>query len=237
MYTCFFITSFFHMYKVWLYPERRESIEWLSLEDKGKILENIFCYSTKWEIPHNSYIGTIFNFMKNRIDKDKEEYEKKCKKNSDIAIEREKHKRSPKSTNVHERSPKSTRSTNSNSNSNSNVSKDTMVTKFFFQPTDEWKIEMGEFLWPEFVQSFKNPLWLVWYMILGGYKVEKNEQSVRDEIKRLKEKAEIYWYKLPTWETDRWMMKQKFDHCIEWWKNQWKEMKNVKNAFITFLSK
>jgi len=106
----------------------------------------------------------------------------------------------------------------------------------FFTPTEEWKKEMWEFLWPDFVQSFKIPLGVLWYMVLGGYKLEKSEKSVREEIKRLKEKAEIYWYKLPTWEIDRWMMRQKFDHCLEWWKNKWKEMKSVKNAFITFLS-
>ena len=62
-------------YKIQLYPERWESIKDLSLEDKWKILENIFIYDQNLSIPHDSYIEVIFNFMKNRIDHDKKEYE------------------------------------------------------------------------------------------------------------------------------------------------------------------
>lgn len=62
-------------YKIQLYPEWRNSIEELSLEDKWKILENIFLYNRDSVIPHSWYIEIIFNFMKNRIDHDKKEYE------------------------------------------------------------------------------------------------------------------------------------------------------------------
>lgn len=71
-------------YKIWLYYEWEDSINWLSLEDKGKILENIFSYSIRWEIIHNWYIQIIFQFMKNRFDIDKENYENKCQKNKEI---------------------------------------------------------------------------------------------------------------------------------------------------------
>jgi hypothetical protein len=59
--------------------------------------------------------------MQKRLEIDKEAYKKKCEKNREIALEREKNKRTPESTNVHERTPESTTSTNSNSNSNTNT--------------------------------------------------------------------------------------------------------------------
>lgn len=73
-------------YKIWIYPERYDSIKELSLEDKGKILDNIFVYAIKWEIPHNWLIEVVFNFMKNRIETDKIAYEKRCELNKEYWI-------------------------------------------------------------------------------------------------------------------------------------------------------
>ena len=71
-------------YKIWLYPERWDTLKNLSLEDKGKILENIFAYSLNWEILHDGLLGVIFWFMKNRFDTDKTDYENRCHKNREV---------------------------------------------------------------------------------------------------------------------------------------------------------
>lgn len=107
--------------KILIYPEWWDSIEKLSLEDKWKILENIYHYYATWEIKHNWYIEAIFWFMKNRIDHDKEMYDAKCKKNKDISDKYRKDKKSNRS--VTEWIPNDIPE-NPKSKSNSNISKD-----------------------------------------------------------------------------------------------------------------
>lgn len=106
-------------YKIWLYPERWDTLKNLSFEDKGKILECIFEYDRIRSIPFDWHIAVIFWFLKNRIDHDKEEYEAKCKKNKEISDEYWKKKKNRTDT---EWIPKDNQTTsNSNSNSNSNI--------------------------------------------------------------------------------------------------------------------
>ena len=72
------------MYKIWLYPERYDSIKDLSLEDKWKILDNIFEFERSWQVLHNWYIGPIFNFMKIQFEYNKLLYEKRCEINQEV---------------------------------------------------------------------------------------------------------------------------------------------------------
>lgn len=112
-----------------MYPERYESIENLSLEDKGKILDNIFMYNIKWEIPHNWYIEVIFRFMKNRIDADKKTYDEKCKTNKEVSIAYRESIKKPNGIQTVSNDIQTIPNSNSNSNSNSKeiVSKETGI--------------------------------------------------------------------------------------------------------------
>jgi len=117
------------MYKIWLYPERWEAIKDLSFEEKWKLLDCFFYYNGTWEINIEWALKAVFNIFKNRLDNDKEEYNKKCKKNKDIALDREekkKHERARTCTNVHHEAPQPT---NSNSNTNSNNINNNIINK------------------------------------------------------------------------------------------------------------
>ena len=64
--------------KIMLYPERRETLKDLSLEDKWKILECVFEYDRNRSVPYDWHIQVIFWFIKNRMNSDIEAYEAKC---------------------------------------------------------------------------------------------------------------------------------------------------------------
>ena len=108
------------VYKIWLYPERRESIKNLSYDDKWKILENIFMYEKNWEIPNKWYLEIIFSFMKNRFDIDKIAYETKCHKNKEVGKLGGRPKKTFKNRSVISETQTVISKPNSNSNSNSN---------------------------------------------------------------------------------------------------------------------
>ena len=66
------------------------------------------------------------------------------------------------------------------------------------------------------------------------YKVEKNEKEIKKFVDWLKEKAEIYNYKLPDWNIAQWELLQVFDTWYEYHKWKW-DVSNYLSSVLTFM--
>ena len=71
-------------------------------------------------------------------------------------------------------------------------------------------------------------------LVDGGFKIEKKESEVRKFVEWLKEKAEIYNYKLPNWSIAEWELYQVFDEWYEYHKDKL-DVSNHKSSVLTFL--
>lgn len=98
------------------------------------------------------------------------------------------------------------------------------------------KSEIVDLLGEEDTDKYKNHLICLWNMIELGYKIEKDRSSVLSNIERVKDKAEIYWYRMIDWNYDWNTLRQKFDRWKEWHIAKKDKIDNYKNSVITFLA-
>jgi DNA-binding MarR family transcriptional regulator len=71
-------------------------------------------------------------------------------------------------------------------------------------------------------------------LIEWWYKLEKKESEVKKFVDRIKEKAEIYNYKLVNWWIAEWELLQVFDSWYEYHKGKW-DVSNYLNSVLTFI--
>jgi len=89
--------------KILLFQEHYKNIKDLTLEQKGKILDNIFCRDYVWT--DNESVVMATKYILSQVERSDEAYSKVCTKNKETAIKREaekKHERVHLCTNVHE---------------------------------------------------------------------------------------------------------------------------------------
>lgn len=67
------------------------------------------------------------------------------------------------------------------------------------------------------------------------YQVDKKENSIKELVNRIKEKAEIYNIKNADWSVAQWIMLQIFDQWIEYYKWNWKQIWNHKLSVTRFM--
>ena len=66
-----------------LHTEYKEQIEYLDMEQRGKLFSAILCYQAGESIPEMDAITKMcFSFIRQRMDRDNEAYEEKCKRNT-----------------------------------------------------------------------------------------------------------------------------------------------------------
>lgn len=213
-------------YKIWLYPERWDTLKDLSFEDKGKILECIFEYERIRSIPFDWNIKIIFWFLKNRIDADRKEYEAKCIKNKEISVEYWKNKTKPNGIQTVSKGNQSTSNSNSNSNSNiyNNIIKE---QKVFFQNIEVNKIfidylEMRKNKWTKFKPTERAIELLI-----------KKLNTYKDEVKiQMLEKSIINW-RTDVYPTDQYNSKQIPPWLKEWLSNKSKMISNISKDVLS----
>lgn len=72
-----------------LYTDYKQHIDLLSIEEKGLLLESIFCYVNGQELPQLSGMAKMaFSFIKSGLDRDAEKYESICDKRRQAANKR-----------------------------------------------------------------------------------------------------------------------------------------------------
>lgn len=98
------------------------------------------------------------------------------------------------------------------------------------------KQEIYDLLGEEDVEKYKNQLTCLWYMIDMWYSLEKDRDIIIKEIERIKEKADVYWYRMIDWSYDWNTIRQKFDKRSIWHKAKKDKIDNYKLSVITFLS-
>lgn len=98
------------------------------------------------------------------------------------------------------------------------------------------KQEIYDLLGEDDVEKYKNQLTCLWYMIEMWYSLEKDRKVIIKDIERVKEKADVYWYRLIDWSYDWNTIRQKFDRRAERHKAKKDKIDNYKNSVITFLS-
>lgn len=88
-----------------LYLDRKKEFDMLSDEQAGRLIKGLLEYGATGEELHSDdlTINILFSVIKAQLDEFANKYEEKCRKNKEIAKEREKNKRERKSTNVNER--------------------------------------------------------------------------------------------------------------------------------------
>lgn len=90
-----------------VYTSYYSIIEGLADEQLGQLLRALFVYARDGEmIELDPVVKMAFAFIQDDLDRNAEKYEKRCKRNREIAIERERKKRETRAritTNVHER--------------------------------------------------------------------------------------------------------------------------------------
>ena len=91
-------------------------------------------------------------------------------------------------------------------------------------------------LWEEDIQKYKNQLTCLWYMIELWYVIELDKNKLLENIEWIREKADIYWYRLVDWSYDWNSVRQKFDRWYERHKGKKESIDNYKNSVITFLN-
>ena len=103
-----------------LFLDRQKEFNMLSDEQAGKLIKGIFEYGATGEelASDDLTVNILFSVIKAQLDEVANKYDEKCRKNREIATNRERKKRDSKSTNVderaadddseHERSPEST---------------------------------------------------------------------------------------------------------------------------------
>lgn len=116
-----------------LYTSYYALIEGLTDEQLGQLTRAIFLYARDGEIINlEPVVRMAFVFIKDNIERNQDKYQAKCKKNRQIALERERKKREARekagNTNVHERSPYDNDNDNEYDNDSDNdVSKETDI--------------------------------------------------------------------------------------------------------------
>ena len=89
-----------------LYTAQYEALKELTTEQKGQLLDLLFQYASTGTMPAmtDEAVRVAANFLRIQIDMDSGKYEKKCERNKEIALERERRRKEQRnSTNVHER--------------------------------------------------------------------------------------------------------------------------------------
>ena len=89
-----------------VYFDRKKELDMLTDEQVGRLFRYLISYADSGlGAPDNEDICVklLFSVMSSAIDENNAKYAEKCKRNQEIAIEREKNKRDNQSTNVHER--------------------------------------------------------------------------------------------------------------------------------------
>ena len=142
-----------------LFLDRQKEFNMLSDEQAGKLIKGIFEYGATGEelASDDLTVNILFSVIKAQLDEVANKYDEKCRKNREIATNRERkkrdskstnvderaaddgseHERSPESTNVHERASEttnvnerdisSTKSTNTNTNTNTKTNTKTNI--------------------------------------------------------------------------------------------------------------
>lgn len=100
----------------------------------------------------------------------------------------------------------------------------------------ENKTDILNLLGEEYVQEYKQHLTCLWYMIELWYKLPANRDSILEDIQWLKDKAEIYWYRMVDWWYNWNLIKQKFDAWSEWHKEKKDKIDWYKNSVLRFLN-
>lgn len=72
-------------------------------------------------------------------------------------------------------------------------------------------------------------------MIELWYKLEKNVDKIMYEIEWIKEKADIYWYRMVDWWYDWNTVKQRFDRWYNFHKEKWDKIERYKSSVLRFL--
>ena len=107
-----------------LYTAQYEALKELTTEQKGQLLDCLFQYASTGTMPAmtDEAVRVAANFLRIQIDMDSGKYEKKCERNKEIALERERRRKEQRnSTNVHERTRTYTNvHDNDNKNDNEN---------------------------------------------------------------------------------------------------------------------
>lgn len=115
-----------------LYTSYYDILEELTDEQFGQLMRALFVYARDGEAPQLPVaIKMAFAFIRDDMDRNQSKYEKKCARNKQIAIERERkkrevlqstnvHERAQTCTNVHERTPNDNGNENENENGNEN---------------------------------------------------------------------------------------------------------------------
>lgn len=98
------------------------------------------------------------------------------------------------------------------------------------------KQEIYDLLGEEDVEKYKNQLTCLWYMIDMWYSLEKDRDIIIKDIERVKEKADVYWYRMIDWSYDWNTIRQKFDKWSMRHKAKKDKIDNYKLSVITFLS-
>ena len=99
-----------------LYTAQYEALKELTTEQKGQLLDFLFQYASTGIMPaiNSEAVRVAANFLRIQIDMDSGKYEKKCERNKEIALERERRRKEQRNstkqhecertyTNVHER--------------------------------------------------------------------------------------------------------------------------------------
>lgn len=152
------------MYKLMIYPEWREKISSLTKEEKSDFFEVLFEYNDRmdlWNDPKNFTSGILsnrviricFDFVAPLVTKDYESFQTICKRNKDIAVERERKKREQKAPVVVYGDQSSPVGTNSNSNSNSN----NINTDVLIEQAPEKKVSLFDKLKTEEEKKYWDP--------------------------------------------------------------------------------
>ena len=86
-----------------LYLDSEAQFELLTDEQAGKLIKALIKYAKYEENPdfEDGMLKMAFSFISSQIRRDSEKYERRCERNRQIALEREKQRK--ESTNVHER--------------------------------------------------------------------------------------------------------------------------------------
>lgn len=88
-----------------LFLDRQKEFNMLSDEQAGKLIKGIFEYGATGEELNSDdlTVNILFSVIKAQLDEVANKYDEKCRKNKEIATNRERKKRESKSTNVDER--------------------------------------------------------------------------------------------------------------------------------------
>ena len=96
------------------------------------------------------------------------------------------------------------------------------------------KVDIFDLLWEDF-DKYKNQASCFWYMVDLWYNVEYDRVKLIECFDWIRDKADLYWYRMADWSFNRNLVKQKFDKWSMYHKHKKDRIDNFKLSVIRFL--